>query len=57
MENKDEIKEVIVYEDNDGYDPNGRMITRISYTCPTCYKNYLPPFIDRCPECKQLLKW
>lgn len=57
MKDKDEIKRVIMYEDNDGCDPSGRTITLISYSCPTCHKNYLPPFIDRCPECKQLLRW
>lgn len=57
MENKDEIKSVIEYEDTDGDDPNGRPINRVSYSCPTCGKNYLPPFTDRCPECKQLLRW
>ena len=57
MDDKNTEKKVIEYEDNDGSDPNGRIITRLSYSCPTCGKNYLPPFIDRCPECKQLLRW
>jgi predicted RNA-binding Zn-ribbon protein involved in translation (DUF1610 family) len=57
MDGKNEMKIVIEYEDTDGCDPDGKPIERVSYSCPTCHKNYLPPFIDRCPECRQLLRW
>lgn len=57
MNDKDEPREVILFEDSDGYDERGVKIIRISYSCPTCEKGYLVPFIDRCPKCKQALKW
>ena len=57
MNDKDEPREVILFEDSDGYDEHGVKIIRILYSCPTCEKGYLVPFIDRCPNCNQALKW
>lgn len=49
--------EVIMYEDTDGEDPDGRPIERISYSCPRCSRNYVMPYAYKCPECGQMLKW
>lgn len=48
---------VIVYEEYDGEEPNGKPIERVSYSCPKCYRNYLPLYICNCPECNQELEW
>jgi hypothetical protein len=57
MDDKEKPKLVDMIEDSDGYDEHGVKIIRISYSCPTCEKGYLVPFIDRCPNCNQALKW
>lgn len=57
MNDKDESREAILFEDSDGYDEHGVKIIRISYSCPICEKGYLVPFINRCPNCNQALKW
>lgn len=54
---KDEPRKVIMFEETDGDDDNGRPIERIFYGCPTCGKHYLLPYADRCPGCNQVLKW
>lgn len=56
MSKKDEPREVIMYEDDDGNDENGARIERISYGCPSCGKVVIP-LADRCGECEQKLRW
>jgi rubrerythrin len=54
---EDDRKQVLVYEEFDGADDNGKPIERVTYTCPKCNFNFLPVWTDECPECKQKLKW
>lgn len=54
---EDDRKRVLVYEEFDGTDDNGKPIERVTYACPKCYLNFLPVWVDECPECKQKLKW
>ena len=55
MSEIDQPKEVIMYEDNDGY-VDGRKIIRISYGCPHCGETVIA-YEMRCPKCEQHLKW
>lgn len=52
----EERKEVIVIEDDDGDDYEGRPIIRVMYECPRCYASLIQ-YEDECPKCEQKLKW
>lgn len=54
---EDDRKQVLVYEEFDGADDNGKPIERVTYACPKCNLSLLPGWTDECPECKQKLKW
>lgn len=55
MSEIDQPKEVVMYEDNDGY-MDGRKIIRITYGCPNCGETVIA-YERRCPKCEQHLKW
>lgn len=52
----DQAKEVIMYEEFDGCEDNGKPIERIFYGCPICGATAIP-YQDRCHKCEQTLKW
>jgi hypothetical protein len=54
---EDSRKQVLVYEEFDGTDDNGKPIERVTYACPKCNLSFLLVWTDECPECKQKLKW
>ena len=54
---EDSRKQVLVYEEFDGTDDNGKPIERVTYACPNCNLGFLPVWTDECPECKQKLRW
>ena len=54
---KDEPKKVLMFEETDGEDRDGRPIDRICYSCPRCLKNNLIPYEAFCPKCGQALEW
>lgn len=55
MSEIDQAKEVVMYEDSDGY-IDGKRITRIFYGCPNCGETVIG-YEFRCPRCEQKLKW
>ena len=50
----EEPKDVIEYEDNEDFD--GKVMTRVTYSCPTCNAKVIP-WQKHCHRCEQLLRW
>lgn len=48
--------QVVMYEEHDGYEENGKPIERISYGCPVCGATVIP-YQDRCHKCEKVLGW